>query len=123
MVKGAYLLVMKLKANTRIKIGAKGLIAFKKGYYIYVGSAMQNLDKRLARHHSKKKTIRWHVDYFLRKAEIVDTISLESNKRIECQLSARVGNLCDDRVKGFGCSDCKCHSHLYYFKKKPFDCK
>ena len=38
--KGNYCLIIKMKNDCTIKIGAKGNIDFKKGYYVYVGSAL-----------------------------------------------------------------------------------
>jgi len=43
-MKGAYCLVIELKKNSSIKIGALGTIKFKKGLYCYVGSALNNRD-------------------------------------------------------------------------------
>ncbi|MCX7965930.1 MAG: DNA/RNA nuclease SfsA, partial [Syntrophorhabdaceae bacterium] len=47
---GSYLLVLKNNDDKKIKIGKLGEIFFKKGFYIYVGSAMKNLQARLNRH-------------------------------------------------------------------------
>ena len=48
--KGSYLLFIKIKKPIRIKIGALGREGFDKGYYVYVGSSMNNLNKRIQRH-------------------------------------------------------------------------
>jgi Uri superfamily endonuclease len=119
MVKGVYCLIINLTRNKTIKIGKLGSINFKKGYYCYVGSALNNLEKRIQRHKSKKKKFHWHIDYFLKYGKIIDVIKIETTKKIECSLSKKINNFADDRIKNFGCSDCRCKSHLYFFNQKP----
>lgn len=115
-MKGCYL-VIKNDETTKIKIGKLGRLDFKKGYYVYVGSAMNGLESRLKRHLSNKKKMHWHVDYLLKKSEITDIIYNESEKKIECELSQYISSKTSN-IEGFGCSDCECDSHLYYFKNK-----
>ena len=117
-MKGAYVLIIYLNKDMRINIGKK-IIPFQKGFYCYIGSALNNLEKRIARHKSKKKKKHWHIDYFLEYGKIVDVIMIKSSRKIECKVSKKVGKKADSFVKGFGCSDCSCSSHLYYFVKKP----
>lgn len=117
-MKGCYCLIIKLNKDTTIKIGKKlGKIDFNKGYYVYVGSAMNSLESRIKRHLSDEKKLHWHVDYLLRKAEITDVIYNESKRKIECDLSKSISQK-SEGIKDFGCSDCECESHLYYFKNK-----
>ena len=59
--KGAYLLHISISRPTNNKIGALGNIKFEKATYIYVGSAMNNLKKRIDRHLSKEKREPSHV--------------------------------------------------------------
>ena len=115
-MKGCYCLIINLNKNSKIKIGKLGKINFKKGYYVYVGSAMNSLEARLERHLSNEKKLHWHVDYLLKKAEIREIICNVSSKKIECELSKTLSN--NESIPGFGCSDCECESHLYYFKNK-----
>ena len=117
-MKGCYCLIIKLNKDTTIKIGKKlGKIDFNKGYYVYVGSAMNSLESRIKRHLSDEKKLHWHVDYLLRKAEITDVIYNESKRKIECDLSQLI-SLKSEGIEDFGCSDCECESHLYYFKNR-----
>lgn len=115
-MKGCYCLIIFLDETKTIKIGKLGKIKFKKGYYVYVGSAMNSLESRLKRHLSEDKKLHWHVDYLLKKAEITDIIYNE-NKKVECELSQYISAK-TTHIKDFGCSDCDCESHLYYFKNK-----
>ncbi|MFB6215830.1 MAG: DUF123 domain-containing protein, partial [Candidatus Aenigmatarchaeota archaeon] len=53
-------------------MGALGKIDFRQGVYVYVGSAMNSVEKRLERHFSDNKKMHWHIDYFSRVAEVFD---------------------------------------------------
>ncbi|RKY43499.1 MAG: GIY-YIG nuclease family protein, partial [Candidatus Omnitrophota bacterium] len=65
-----YLLEVSNKIDKEIKIGRLGQIEFKKGIYLYVGSAKKGLISRLRRHISKKKKLFWHIDYFLSQEKV-----------------------------------------------------
>ncbi len=113
-MKGSYVLLIKLKKDKDIKIGKLGNISFKKGYYVYVGSALNGLEQRINRHLRQEKKLHWHIDYLLQNAEIIETFYRESNKNEECILAKSFKHF--QSIKGFGCSDCKCNSHLFYGK-------
>ena len=117
-MKGSYCLIINLRDDKTIKIGKKlGNIQFKQGYYVYVGSAMNSLFGRIKRHLSDEKKLHWHVDYLLKNAEITDVIYNESTKKIECELSDSLSHTTEG-ITDFGCSDCDCESHLYFFKNR-----
>ncbi len=117
MNKGGYLLFIFLNRNRKIRIGKLGIISFKKGHYCYVGSALNNLDKRVSRHKSSDKKIHWHIDYLLQFAEIIRVRKIKTDKRVECAEARKLAKTYEP-VKGFGCSDCSCKSHLFYLAKK-----
>lgn len=54
-MKGCYCLIIYVKKLSKIKIGKQGEIKFKKGTYVYIGSAMNSLESRLKRHLSNEK--------------------------------------------------------------------
>jgi Uri superfamily endonuclease len=109
---GAYLLLIKLQENTTIMIGKHSTISFQKGFYLYVGSALNGLDQRIQRHLRKQKKMHWHIDYLLVHATIMFIFYKESETREECSVArALERKLCF--VPGFGCSDCTCASHLF----------
>jgi Uri superfamily endonuclease len=111
-MKGTYLLLMKLKKNTTITIGKQGDIFFKKGCYLYVGSALNGLDQRIQRHLRKQKKMHWHIDYLLLHTTIHHVFYTESTSKQECTIAQVLDNeLCS--VPGFGSSDCSCISHLF----------
>ncbi len=117
MSKGTYALVLKCTNNVKVSVGKLGNIEFKKGCYVYIGSAMNSLEKRIERHKKKKKKKHWHIDYLTSREnfEIVRIFSKVSEKKEECKLAEKIKETCDGFVKNFGCSDCNCKSHLFYF--------
>ncbi len=123
-MKGSYLLLLQVKEKKKIRIGALGEIEFKPGIYCYVGSAMNNIEKRIERYLriNKEKTgkLRWHIDYLLadKDTKIIDWIKVPSKEKIECKFANKIKEISDGYIPNFGSSDCKCKSHLFYFKNK-----
>jgi Uri superfamily endonuclease len=118
-MKGQYILLMHLPTDSRIRIGKKGFHDFPKGYYVYVGSAMNSIEKRVERHKRSEKKLFWHIDYFLTKANIVDVRVFESKaKSNECRLAKKMVDIGKVVVDKFGSSDCRCRTHLFFLSKK-----
>jgi Uri superfamily endonuclease len=119
---GVYSLLIELKKNQNIRIGSLGKFKFPKGFYIYTGSAMSGLEKRIDRHLKKKKKKFWHVDYFLtnKNTRIASILKIKTRQRIECKLNEKILKNLDGKIliKGFGSSDCNCKSHLIYLGNK-----
>jgi len=115
--KGSYCLIIYVEKDCKIKIGAKGFMNFPEGYYVYVGSALSNLTKRIERHLSSDKKKHWHMDYFSlnKNVDIKQVIYTFSTKKIECEMSNHINKNTNKYIEDFGCSDCNCMSHLYYF--------
>jgi Uri superfamily endonuclease len=117
-LRGAYCLCIVVSANVEVSVGALGRLAFPRGVYVYVGSALNSLEPRITRHirtsEGTHNVAHWHIDYLLREpAATLDLVYfIESEERMECQLAARVAEN-GEPVDGFGCSDCRCRSHLY----------
>ena len=146
---GYYLLLIRMKAQERISIGALGELNFRGGYYIYVGSALSGLRQRVGRHMRPEKNVHWHIDYLLRRAAIVDVILFPLNHagaeeelrnglleiiaesgaglssagtaKTECLIAFATASHkgISAPAAGFGSSDCRCKSHLCYSEKKP----
>ena len=109
-----------MKKSEKLDIGhLHNMHRFKKGYYVYIGSAMNSLVARINRHLSDEKKLHWHIDYLLKNesSEIRDVLFNVSDKKIECDLASAIAEN-GEGVPKFGCSDCNCSSHLIYFKRK-----
>ena len=117
-LRGTYCLCISLRRELELEIGALGTIGFDQGLYVYVGSALNSLEARVRRHlrtsRGDFKAIHWHIDYLLREPEvdIGGVYVLLSDLREECRIAGEVGKQ-GASVKGFGCSDCRCESHLF----------
>lgn len=121
MIKGSYLLVIWLNDAKQIMVRKLGYVNFSRGWYIYVGSALSGVHQRVKRHMRISKKLHWHIDYLLLYAEIIDVYYFESVNRIECEIAGFLSANCET-VKGFGCSDCKCNSHLFFCRlKEPLE--
>ena len=115
MLKGVYILIIKLQKKRDITIGKLGTISFVAGYYVYVGSALNGLSPRIARHLKSEKSLHWHVDYFLCTSKVVEIMYGLSQGKKECTLVSQLTREMTP-VLGFGCSDCSCKSHFFFYK-------
>jgi sugar fermentation stimulation protein A len=61
--RGCYIIVLKLVRDRTIEIGARGAVRFRKGFYLYVGSAARGLTGRVGRHRVKRKRLFWLNSY------------------------------------------------------------
>jgi Uri superfamily endonuclease len=113
---GTYCLIIQLDQDSKIKIGKLGETDFKKGYYVYVGSALNSLETRIKRHLRDEKKLHWHVDYLLahENSKIKEVVFVRSPHKWECDVAGQISKK-SEKIKGFGSSDCKCPSHLFYF--------
>jgi len=112
-MKGIYLLLIRLSEAQAIAVGSLGVVRFQRGYYAYVGSALGGFKSRLNRHLRKDKIPKWHIDYLLQKATIQSIIICETEERVECAIAEAL-SLRFESIHGFGSSDCKCPSHLFF---------
>jgi sugar fermentation stimulation protein A len=118
--RGVYLLLVRIDHDKAVEVGSLGQVEFKQGYYVYVGSAMRGLFKRVARHIRRKKNIHWHIDYLTTTAGKVTAVPIISSENLECQLAERLQGITGSpAVKGFGSSDCRCPGHLFFFAENP----
>ena len=118
---GLYVLILRILFPLNLKVGALGEIDFPPGYYAYCGSARKCLSDRLSRHMRQIKKLRWHVDYLTSRKDIcVESARIFAlDKLSECVLNGRIQSLSGaGPVRGFGCSDCSCISHLTFFGAK-----
>ena len=111
--KGSYLLLIYLDKNVEINVGSLGVRKFERGFYVYVGSALNSLTDRVKRHLKVEKKKHWHIDYLLEHSKIILSILIPSEERLECYLAKKFNGKVI--VEGFGSTDCKCKSHLFYY--------
>jgi Uri superfamily endonuclease len=106
-----------------VTVGKLGTIAFARGFYAYVGSAMGLSGFKRVRRHldvatGRRKTQKWHVDYLLPVSEVIKTVEIITQERIECRIADSLWkNPSLAAIKGFGSSDCRCCSHLFYSRR------
>jgi len=96
-----------------VSVGSLGTIEIDAEEYCYVGSAMNGLDGRIGRHLREEKKIRWHIDRLTISADVKEAYVPSEHIR-ECVLSEMAQSSgCIPVHKGFGCSDCRCGTHLF----------
>ncbi|QSZ67475.1 DUF123 domain-containing protein [Methanofollis aquaemaris] len=123
-MRGIYCLVFQNRAAT-LRVGALGEVAFREGWHLYVGSAQGpgGLGARVGRHvrlaEKRDRNPRWHVDRLLLSETFVlrGVVCGATEDDLECRLAAAIGG---EAIEGFGCSDCRCFSHLFYRPDDPF---
>ncbi|QQO09319.1 DNA/RNA nuclease SfsA [Breznakiella homolactica] len=118
--RGNYFIALEIPEKTSIPVGALGILEFEKGWYVYAGSAQKNLSRRIARHLRKvRKQKHWHLDYLTPEAKTIKAFPVCSYRNLECVMAEELRRLGGIPVSGFGCSDCRCGSHLYRFSAPP----
>jgi Uri superfamily endonuclease len=116
--RGAYCLCIAVDEDIDVEVGALGVTVFPRGLYVYIGSALNGVEARILRHvdtsHGVRKVTRWHIDYLLREPDVhIESVYLRvTDERVECTLAREVSSW-GEPVRGFGCSDCRCTSHLF----------
>ena len=118
---GVYALILPVGSPIgNLSVGQLGTLDLHEGHYVYVGSALQGLRQRLERHARRTdKRRHWHIDYLVERVRPRRLLAWPTKRELECRLSRRVAALSDGSVEGFGCSDCDCSSHLYFFESGP----
>jgi Uri superfamily endonuclease len=119
---GTYALILRSRSKATTRVGRWGQIKLETGYYIYVGSAFGpgGVQARVLRHCRKNKSTHWHIDYLREFLNPVGAWYSQDRERLEHSwarfFSDRSGI---SSIQRFGCSDCKCNSHLFFTSKKP----
>ena len=119
---GTYVLILRSEESTSIQIGRWSLLDIRQGYYAYVGSAFGpgGVLARVSRHCRPVKSKHWHIDYLREHVILVSVWYSHSSTRLEHHWAGAMERLNEARpVERFGCSDCNCESHLYFFAREP----
>jgi Uri superfamily endonuclease len=120
---GSYVLALTAAAPFRLRSGALGERLLDAGVYMYVGSAFGpgGLRARLSRHWTGAERLRWHVDYLRRHTHPLAAWYQPQSQPME-HIWARVlgaGRGVAPAWPGFGASDCRCATHLFYASVLP----
>jgi sugar fermentation stimulation protein A len=116
---GSYIFIMRLTRDRKLLIGGLGEVRFRKGYYLYVGSAKMSLSKRIERHRRIIKKHHWHIDSLREAAEYHAALPVRASDDLECGIASALGKVAEWSVPGFGSSDCGCGSHLFGMTDDP----
>jgi Uri superfamily endonuclease len=120
---GTYALVLRFSRRLEILVGRLGTLEVQPGIYVYVGSALGpgGLTARVGRHCRREKRLRWHVDYLCEASQVEQVWFATGKSRWECRWANVLQSLSGASVPmaGFGASDCRCLSHLHFFKMPP----
>jgi len=125
---GTYALILFACAPCQIVVGRWGALDIVPGYYVYVGSAFGpgGVSARIRRHCRQRKKLRWHIDYLREVTTPVKVWCGFGGRDLEhrwagifaCRnVFSRGGGL--NAIPGFGCSDCRCASHLFATDTAP----
>lgn len=118
---GTYVLILESDKHKRIQIGKWGQLAMEPGYYLYVGSAFGpgGVRSRVSRHCREEKSKRWHIDFLRAYTRLHIVWYAHGRERLEHRWAHALGDLAQTvAIKGFGCSDCRCLSHLFFVARK-----
>ena len=121
--RGTYVLVLACGQAGRLRVGRLGSLDLRRGFYLYVGSALGpgGLAARLAHHCRIAKRPHWHVDYLRAAGELIEVWYATGAARREHQWAGTVARLPGATLPmpGFGSSGCPCRAHLFWFQRRP----
>lgn len=120
MEKGIYTLVLRLEADREIMVGSLGPIRFEAGYYAYTGSArgpggLARVKRHLSVMEGTNSVQKWHIDRLLPHSTLVEVVATKTEVDLECPIARKIGESLLF-VERFGCTDCRCPSHLHFSK-------
>jgi len=119
---GTYLLVLRCSAARGVRVGRLGTLRLRPGWYVYAGSAFGpgGLRARIQHHMRRAARPHWHIDT-LRRFARVESVRYVCDARCEHEWAAAIGAMPGGEVAmpGFGSSDCRCPTHLWYFEQEP----
>lgn len=117
---GIYTIILSMPEERQIKVGSLGVMDFAGGFYSYTGSArgfggLKRVDRHIQVSEGIRTTRRWHIDYLLPHASFQEVFVTKTSLDLECRIATSIGKRLMP-MPGFGCTDCRCISHLYYSK-------
>jgi len=121
--RGTYALILFCPGDRLVQIGKLGPLQLRRGFYVYVGSALGpgGVRARVAHHEKISPRPHWHID-FLRTHTRLDRVCYSLGHDRREHLWARVIRAFEGAsvpIAGFGSSDCRCAAHLFFFARRP----
>ena len=119
---GTYALIFRSRRSSSTQVGHWGCLKIVPGYYIYIGSAFGpgGVQARISRHCRTRKSKHWHIDYLREKANPLFAWFSYGPMKLEHRWAQALSKMEEmSPVKGFGCSDCTCYTHLFASATKP----
>jgi Uri superfamily endonuclease len=120
-LRGAYLLILRNNEDISLRVGSLGVLSFRKGFYIYIGSAKAGIEGRIRRYIEGPSRIKWHIDYLI----TVSSFRLENVIKIESGDEVEIAKNLSEILPGvdkFGSSDDRENkSHLFFSESNPLD--
>lgn len=106
--RGTYVLVFRVAPEISTRFGE--LL----GGYCYVGSAMGpgGISARVGRHLRERKVLKWHIDHITASPSFDPVAVYATSDPVECFVASSLARS-HRGIPGFGCSDCRCASHLF----------
>lgn len=121
--KGTYALILYLASGCRMRVGRLGTHEFKRGYYLYIGSAFGpgGLAARIRHHVRLPGRPHWHIDFLRSASKLKAVWIIRSDVRLEHPWASVVERTPNARIplKGFGSTDCRCTTHLFHYARQP----
>jgi sugar fermentation stimulation protein A len=117
--RGSYIVVLHLARTRRIRTGDLGLISYPKGFYCYVGSAPDNLSRRVAHHQRKRKGLFRHIDHVRNMAVVKAVLPVRASADLACSIADALRAIAAWSIPGFGSADCSCNGHLFGMAEDP----
>ena len=120
---GTYALIFSASRKGKLSIGKIGTLELKLGIYIYIGSAFGpgGLKARIRHHCRKAVRPHWHIDHLASALALKEIWYTCDPIHREHQWATMIANIRGGSLPlaGFGSSDCRCKSHLFFFNSKP----
>ena len=114
---------MRCTSDQQVEVGKLGRLQLRPGFYVYVGSAFGpgGLKARIAHHMKISEKPHWHMDYLRPALNLTEIWFTYDSGHREHQWSGALADFRHTTIpfSGFGASDCRCKSHLYWIRSKP----
>lgn len=120
---GAYALILFCSRGGLVQVGKLGQLQLRRGFYVYVGSALGpgGVRARVAHHQRLSPRPHWHIDYLRPHTRLEEVWYCHHRVCREHQWARAINALRASciPIAGFGSSDCKCKTHLFFFTMRP----